>query len=66
MKPEYDFSKAERGKFYRPDAGIRLPVYLDDEVGKYLAERAEKKGVSLDELVNGLLKREIEIIESVK
>jgi len=66
MKPEYDFSKAERGKFYRAGAEIRLPVYLDAAVGKYLAERAEDKGVSLDELVNGLLKREIQIIESAK
>ncbi len=66
MKPEYDFSKAERGKFYRPDAEIRLPVYLEDEVGKYLTERAGKKGLSVDELVNELLKREIQIIESVK
>lgn len=28
MKPEYDFSNAERGKFYRPNARLNLPVYL--------------------------------------
>ncbi len=66
MKPEYDFGKAERGKFYRAGAELRLPVYLDVEVGRVLAERAENKGVSLDELVNGLLKREIKTIESAK
>ena len=32
MKPEYDFTKGERGKFFRPDAEIRLPIYLDTEV----------------------------------
>jgi hypothetical protein len=43
-----------------------LPVYLDADVQRYLTERAADKGVPLGELVNGLLKREIQIIESVK
>jgi len=29
MKREYDFSKAEQGKFYRKGAVIQLPIYLD-------------------------------------
>jgi hypothetical protein len=29
MKKEYDFSKGERGKFYRPDAQLNLPIYLE-------------------------------------
>jgi hypothetical protein len=29
MKSEYDFSKGERGKFYRPDVELNIPVYLD-------------------------------------
>jgi hypothetical protein len=66
MKPEYDFSKGERGKFFRPDAQVRLPIYLDAEVQKYLADRAAQKGIPLSELVNGLLRQEIQIIESVK
>ena len=66
MKPEYDFSKGERGKFFRPDAELRLPVYLDADVQHYLTQRAADKGVPLGEMVNGLLKREIQNIESVK
>jgi hypothetical protein len=66
MKPEYDFSKGERGRFFRPDAEVRLPIYLDAEVQKYLADRAAQKGIPLSELVNGLLRQEIQIIESVK
>lgn len=66
MKSEYDFSKAERGKFFKANAELRLPIYLDAEVQRYLTERAADKGVPLGEMVNGLLKREIEIIESVK
>jgi len=66
MKPEYDFSKAERGKFFRPNAEIRLPIYLNADVQTYLAERVAQKGVPLGEMVNALLKQEIQIIESVK
>ena len=66
MKPEYDFTKGERGKFFRPDAEMRLPIYLDADVQSYLAQRAAQKGIPLGEMVNGLLKQEIQIIESVK
>ncbi len=66
MKDHYDFSKGVRGKFYRPDAAFRLPVYLDVKVESYLAAKADAKGVELSDLVNDLLKREIEIIEAVK
>ena len=66
MKPEYDFSKGERGKFFRPDAELRLPIYLDSDLQAYLAERAAQKGIPLSEMVNGLLKQEIQKIESVK
>ncbi len=66
MRPEYDFSKGERGKFFKADAEFRLPIYLDADVELYLTERAADKGVPLGEMVNGLLKREIQIIESVK
>ena len=66
MKNEYDFSAAEQGKFYRPDAKLHLPVYLDQEVETYLRERAASKGVELNRLVNDLLKRDIELIEAVK
>ena len=66
MKPEYDFSKGERGKFFRSNAEIRLPIYLSSDVQTYLAERAAQKGVPLGEMVNTLLKQEIQIIESVK
>jgi len=65
MKPEYDFTKGERGKFFRPDAELRLPIYLDADVQNYLAQRAAQKGIPLGEMVNDLLKQEIQIIESL-
>ncbi len=66
MKPEYDFSKGVRGQFYKKDAELRLPIYLNADVQAYLAERAAARGVPLGEMVNSLLKQEIQIIESVK
>jgi hypothetical protein len=66
MRPEYDFSKGERGKFYRPDAELRLPIYLNPDIQAWLTERAALKGVPLGEMVNALLEQEIQIIESVK
>jgi hypothetical protein len=66
MPAEIDFSGGERGKFYRAGARLNLPVYLDAEVQAYLAAIAKKKGVQISELANDLLKKEIEIIETVK
>ena len=66
MKDHYDFSKGPRGKFYRPDAKFRLPVHLEEKVESYLAAKADAKGIELSDLVNDLLKREIEIIEAAK
>ena len=66
MKDEYDFSKGVRGKFYRPGAKLTLPVYLEEEVQRYLAQRASERGLELSELVNNLLRKDIELIESGK
>lgn len=65
MKELYDFSKGVRGKFYHPNAVFKLPVYLDEQVQGYLAAKAQAKGIDLSDLVNDLLKREIEMIQAV-
>ncbi len=66
MKQEYDFSKGERGKFFRKNAKLNLPVYLDEEVQNYLQERARSKGVEVAQLVNEMLRQDIKLIEAVK
>jgi len=38
MKKEYNFSKGERGKFYRPDIQLNLPVYLEPDVKQYFPD----------------------------
>ena len=64
MKKEYDFSNAERGKFFRPGARLIPPVRLEPEVLDFLTQRAQAQGVSLDELVDRMLKRDIQQIEA--
>ena len=66
MKDQYDFSKAERGKFFRPEAVLVPPVHLDPEILAFLTARAEARGVSLSELVNSLLRKDIELIEAAE
>lgn len=64
MKDEYDFTGATRGRFYRPDAELVPPVHLDSDVLAELKPRAEARGVSLSDLVNTLLKADIELIRA--
>lgn len=66
MKEHYDFSQGERGKFYQSDAVFRLPAFLDQAVEDYLAKKAIAKGIELSDLVNDLLKKDIELIEAGK
>jgi predicted HicB family RNase H-like nuclease len=66
MKDEYDFSESQRGRFYRSDASLIAPVHLDPEVLAFLAARADARGVSLSQLVNELLKKDIELIEAAE
>ena len=66
MKREYDFSKAERGKFHRPGLELAPPVHLDAEVLSWLTMQAKSKGTTLNALVNELLKKDIELIETAK
>jgi uncharacterized protein (DUF4415 family) len=58
MKDKYDFSKAVRGRFYRPDTQLNIPVYLDQDVESWFAEKAKIKGVNLQSLINELLRKD--------
>ena len=64
MKDEYDFSKAERGKFHRPNLRLIPPVRLEPEVLDFLATRAQARGATVNQLVNQLLKKDMELIEA--
>jgi len=65
MRKEYDFSKGERGKFYRPDMKLNIPIYLDDEVSAFVDKIASKKGTDRSSVVNELLRGDIKIAEAM-
>jgi hypothetical protein len=66
MRKEYDFSKGERGKFFRPDAKMNVPVYLDDEVSVFVEKIASKRGVDKTAVVNDLLRGDIALAKAME
>ncbi len=65
MKREYDFSKGVRGKFYRKNAEVRLPIYLDAKVQAQVERLARRNGKEVGEMVNQLVQKEMELIEEL-
>ena len=66
MKKDYDFAKGERGKFYRPDMNLNIPIYLDEEVSAFVEKIASKKRIDRSSVVNELLKGDIKIAEAME
>jgi hypothetical protein len=66
MKKQYDFSKAERGKFYRPGAKLNLPVYLEDDVREFVTRIAESKRLDVGQVVNDLLRSDMSGAKAVQ
>jgi len=56
MKNEYDFSRAERGKFYRPNVQLKLPVYLDQEALTFVMRIAARRKKDLSAVASELIK----------
>jgi hypothetical protein len=63
MKKEYDFTDAQQGRFYRPIEELDIPIYLDKEVKNFFLKsiKDKKKNFSLNDVVNSLIKKDIEI-----
>lgn len=66
MEDEYDFSKAERGKFHSPGATLNLPVYLDDEVRRFVQNIANGKDSDVSTVVNDLLRVDMKLADTLK
>ena len=65
MKREYDFSKAERGKFYRAGAKMIFPIYLDATLQKQLEPFARSQGKGIGEIVNDILKNQMQLLTTL-
>ena len=66
MKEDYDFSQGERGKFFRPDVELRIPVDLRKDISEFMQKLAEEKGTNVETLVNDWLRRNISLVETTK
>lgn len=65
MKREYDFSKGERGKFYRPNAKLKLPVYLDDDNAEFVEKYAKRKKADVQTVVNEIVRASKDMIQAL-
>jgi len=67
MKEEYDFTNAEQGRFYRPIEELEIPVYLDADIRVILMKKLKEAGseLSLNSIVNSLIKHDIEISQKI-
>ncbi|PHS19633.1 MAG: toxin-antitoxin system, antitoxin component [Kangiella sp.] len=65
MKKEYDFSQASKGKFYKKGADLHTPIYLEPELESYFSNLAKQKQQTVNEIVNLILNKEIELAKLV-
>ena len=59
MEKEYDFSKGERGKFFRPDIELNIPIYLEPRIAEAVREHARKRSTNMGSLVNEWLREDL-------
>ena len=65
MKEEYDFSKAEQGKFYRPIDELEIPVYLEKDVEKFFYQRAAGRDIDLKQVIDTILRKEMDLLRAI-
>jgi len=66
MKKQYDFSKAERGKFHRPEAKLNIPVYLESEVQEFVDKIAQARQSDTSTVVNELLRSDMDLAKVMR
>jgi hypothetical protein len=66
MRKEYDFSKAEQGKFYRPVEELEIPIYLDKRVKEFFSKKALARNIELDKVINTILSKEMEMLKEIE
>ncbi|MDE3088936.1 MAG: hypothetical protein KGJ80_06085 [Chloroflexota bacterium] len=66
MKKEYDFSKGVRGKFYRPNVRLNLPIYLDDDIAEFVEKYAKRKKADAQTVVNEILRSNKDMLQALQ
>lgn len=65
MKKQYDFSRAERGRFYRKNAALRLPIYLGPRLQRRVESLAARTGRDVGDVVNEIVETAIGLIDGL-
>jgi hypothetical protein len=63
MSDPNDWSKAVRGKFAQQRATMQIQVCLNHEVSEEMLKRALSAGREVEELVNELLEKELQLVK---
>jgi hypothetical protein len=66
MEKEYDFSGGQRGKFYRPDAKLNFPVFLNEENYSFFMALAKRKNIDISLVVNKILEEDKKLAEFIR
>jgi cytidylate kinase len=66
MKKQSDVSKGERGKFYKPNLALNIPIYLDTKLQKRVEEIARRKGQDVGAVVSRFVRKELELLAQTK
>jgi hypothetical protein len=66
MKKQYDFSKGERGRFYKPNLSLNIPVYLEPKLQRSVEEIAQRKGQEISAVVSRIVRKELNLIQELK
>lgn len=65
MKKEYDFSKGQRGKFYKSNLKLNLPIYLESKSFSFVQSIAKKKHSDISSVVNDLIKNDMTLAQVI-
>lgn len=64
---EIDFSDGVEGLHHIPPGSkVLMPASIEQSVWEYFSRKAKEKGVSLSDLLTEVLKRDMEIVETLK
>jgi len=66
MKKEYDFTLAERGRFYSKSANLNMPVYLNQENLTFVGQLARQRKTDMSSVVNELIKVDMRLAKVMR
>jgi hypothetical protein len=66
MKKEYNFEKGIRGKFYRHDAKIKVPIYLSEDNMRFIESIARKRNRDVHAIANMLINNDKALIKTFR